>query len=130
MANKLTDADIELLKEAQIAIVTTVNPDGSLHSTPTWVDTDGEAVIINTSVGRKKPRNIEQFKHVSICVVDSKQPYRWVSVSGKGEFETKEADAHIDAMAKKYLGQDTYPFRTEGEVRVMVRVVPTKRLGS
>ncbi len=130
MATKLTDADIELLKEVQIAIVTTINPDGTLHSTPTWVDTDGEAVIINTSVGRKKQRNIEQFKYVSICVVDSKEPYRWVSVTGEGEFDTNGADAHIDAMAKKYLGKDSYPFRSEGEKRIKVRVVPLKRLGS
>ena len=38
------------------------------------------------------------------------------------DITTDGADAHIDALAKKYLGVDSYPMRTEGEVRIKVRV--------
>jgi hypothetical protein len=39
------------------------------------------------------------------------------------------ADAHIDALAKKYIGQDRYPNRQPGEVRVMVKIQPDRVQG-
>jgi hypothetical protein len=38
----------------------------------------------------------------------------------------KDADPHIDKMAKKYMGKDTYPFRTAGEKRVIVKITPER----
>ena len=39
------------------------------------------------------------------------------------------AEAHIDALAKKYLDADTYPMRKEGEVRVTIKIEAEKILG-
>lgn len=124
MTKKLTEQDIELLNEVQIANVATVMPDGTPQVTPVWVDTDGEAVLFNTAKGRIKFRNLEQNPRVAISVVDKADQYRTVVIRGTATFIEEGADAHIDKLAKKYLGADSYPFRKASETRVIVRVVP------
>lgn len=124
MPELLTPDDIELLREAHIAIVATRMADGSEQLTPTWVDTDGVNVLFNTAKGRVKHRNILMNSGVSVAVVDTANVYRWLSVRGQAELIDEGAEDHIDRLAKKYLGVDTYPLRKEGEVRVTVRVAP------
>lgn len=124
----LTDDDIALLREPQLAHLATVEADGTPHVTPVWVDTDGERVIFNTAKGRVKYENIVRNPVVAISVVDKADDYRTLWLKGRAEIVEEGADAHIDTLAKKYLGQDSYPFRKPGEVRVIVRVTPTAKL--
>jgi len=124
MPAALGEDDLALLREPFLAIVATRMPDGSEQLTPTWVDTDGTNVLFNTAKGRVKHRNILADPRVSIAVYDPSNFYRWVSVRGVAELVDDGADEHIDRLAKKYLGVDKYPMRQEGEVRVIVRVVP------
>lgn len=127
MSVQLSEEELALLREPQIAAVTTLNADGSPQTTPVWIDTDGEAVLFNTAEGRVKHRNLSRDPRVSILVVDKANDYRWLSIRGRAEFVREGADDHIDRLAKKYLGVDSYPMRTEDEVRVTVRVVPEHR---
>ncbi|GAA5767330.1 hypothetical protein Aros01_03832 [Streptosporangium roseum] len=121
---KLNDDAKELLSQPIHAWVTTVRPDGSLHSTVVWVDVDGDDVIFNTAVGRAKERHLRNDPRVSVSVLDPKDAFHLVSVSGTGELELEGADAVIDGLAKKYLGVDSYPYRQPGEQRITVRVRP------
>ncbi|MBB5111195.1 hypothetical protein AB0K27_00610 [Micromonospora echinospora] len=66
---------------------------------------------------------------VAVSVADKADDFRTLWIKGTVEFVTEGADEHIDRMAKKYLGQDTYPWRRPGEERVIVRVTPTEKLG-
>ncbi|MBM0256251.1 PPOX class F420-dependent oxidoreductase [Micromonospora sp. 4G55] len=125
----LTDEDLALLSEPQLAHVATVEADGTPHVTPVWVDTDGEHIVFNTARGRQKYNNIERNPMVAVSVVDKADDFRTLWVKGTAELVTEGADEHIDRMAKKYLGQDTYPFRQPGEERVIVRITPTQKLG-
>ncbi|MGN9811079.1 PPOX class F420-dependent oxidoreductase [Micromonospora sp. BQ11] len=125
----LTDEDLALLAEPQLAHVATVEPDGTPHVTPVWVDTDGEYIIFNTAKGRVKYENIRRNPEVAVSVVDKANDFRTLWVKGTAELVDEGADAHIDRMAKKYLGQDTYPFRQAGEERVIVRIRPSQKLG-
>ncbi len=129
MAEELTGGDIALLSEKQIAHIATVMPDGTPQLTPVWVDTDGTAVLFNTAKGRQKHRNLERNPKIAISVVDAANAFRWLSVRGTAEIVTEGADAHIDKLAKKYLGVDSYPMRQPGEERVIVRLVPDRRTG-
>jgi PPOX class probable F420-dependent enzyme len=126
----LTDADIALLREPQLGHVATLAADGTIQTTPVWIDTDGEHVIFNTARGRVKDKHLRRNPNVTISVVDKANDYRWLSVRGTATLEEDGADAHIDAMAKKYLGVDSYPMRTEGEVREIVKVRVDHRIGS
>jgi PPOX class probable F420-dependent enzyme len=125
----LTEDDIALLGETQLAHVATVGPDGAPHVTPVWVDTDGEHIVFNTAKGRVKYRDLLHDPRVAVSVADRGNDYRTLWVKGTAEFVEEGADAHIDKMAKKYLGVDEYPLRRPGEVRVIVLVTPTARMG-
>jgi len=116
-----------LLEGPNFGAVATVMPDGSPQVTTVWVDTDGEHVVINTAQGRQKPRNLERDPRVAISIVDRNNPYRQATIRGRVvEVTEQNADAHIDRMAKKYLGKDTYPFRGPGERRVLVKIEPDR----
>jgi PPOX class probable F420-dependent enzyme len=117
----------DLLKKAAFANLATLNADGSPQVTPVWVDFDGKHVIVNTARGRVKANNLEREPRVALSILDPENPYRYVGIQGRvTEMTEAGADAHIDKMAKKYLGKDSYPFRTPTEVRVIVKITPDK----
>jgi PPOX class probable F420-dependent enzyme len=124
----LTEDDIALLREAQLAHVAVIDADGAPHVTPVWVDTDGEHILINTAKGRAKYNSVVRNPQVGVSVVDKANDFRTLWVKGTAELVEDGADAHIDRLAQKYLGQETYPFRQPGEERVTVRITPTVKL--
>jgi PPOX class probable F420-dependent enzyme len=104
-------------------------PDGSPQITPTWVDVDEEnnTIIVNTAKGRVKQKNLSRDPRVAVAVVDRNNPYNVATIRGRvAEQTTAGADAHIDKMAKKYLGMDNYPFRNAAEERVLLKIKPEK----
>jgi PPOX class probable F420-dependent enzyme len=117
----------DLLTRPTFANVATLNSDGSPQVTPVWVDYDGTHVLINTARGRVKARNLAREPRVAVAISDPEDPYRYLSIQGRVvEMTEAGGDAHIDKMAKKYLDKDTYPYRTPGEVRVIVKIAPEK----
>jgi len=118
---------LDLFKKKAFAHLATLMPDGKPQVTPVWVDYDGKYVIINTAQGRLKEKNMQRDGRVALSITDPDNPYRYLEVRGSiAERTLKGADAHIDAMAKKYLDQDKYPFRQPGEVRVIYKVLPER----
>jgi PPOX class probable F420-dependent enzyme len=107
-------------------VATTLRADGSPHSTVVWVDVDERGVSFNTADGRAKPRHLRADPRVSLTVVDPNNPFQWISLSGTATVTEEGADAQIDRLAKKYLGQDTYPWRSPDEQRLSVRITPDK----
>jgi PPOX class probable F420-dependent enzyme len=119
-------ADLLTTKKA-FANVATLNPDGSPQVTPVWVDYDGTHVLINTAKGRVKAKNLAREPRVALSVADPENGYRYIGIQGRVvEMTENGGDAHIDKMAKKYLSQDSYPYRTPTEVRLIVRISPDK----
>jgi PPOX class probable F420-dependent enzyme len=106
-----------------VGTVTTLRADGSPHSTIVWVDVlDDGTVGFNTARGRAKDRHLKKDPRLSLVVVDPGNAYRWVALTGRAELTEDGADAQIDKLAKKYLGQDEYPWRNPAETRVGVRI--------
>jgi PPOX class probable F420-dependent enzyme len=102
----------QLLKEASYAQIATLMPDGSPQLTQVWVDTDGRHVIVNTVATHQKVRNVRRDPRVAINVHDPPKPFRVANIRGRVlEITTDGADQHIDLLARKYLGADSYPFR-------------------
>ena len=123
MADTLSTKARELIARPVLASLTTLAKDGSPQVTPLWIDRDGDDLLFNTAKGRVKERHMENDPRVAVSVVDPDDQYNVVAVRGTViDITTEGADAHIDALAKKYLGVDSYPMRQEGEVRVKVRV--------
>ncbi len=94
-------------------------------SHPVWCDFDGQHVIFNSAKGRQKDKNVRRDPRVSLAIIDPENPYRYVEIRGRVVEITEEgASAHIDKMAKKYLGVDKYPYGQPGEVRVIYKIKP------
>lgn len=125
MSSKVDGRAAELLSDKNFCVVSTLRADGSMHAVPVWVDLQDGLPTLNTAEGRAWPRNLERDPRVALTVQNLENPYEYVAIRGRVAERTHEgADAHIDALAKKYLGQDTYPYRQPGEQRVIVRVTP------
>jgi PPOX class probable F420-dependent enzyme len=122
---RLPEKAKEILSKKTFAHLATLMSDGSPQVTPVWVDHEGDRIVINTAEGRVKPRNMRHDPRVALSATDPDNPYEAVVVRGRVDEMTHEgADEHIDAMAKKYLGKDRYPFRQTGEQRVKVYIEP------
>lgn len=121
--NSIPESHLDLFRKQAFANLATVMPNGSPQVTPVWVDYDGRHVLINTAEGRQKDKNLQRDGRVAMSIMDPENPYRYLEVRGHIAQRTREgADQHIDAMARKYLGKDKYPFRQPGEVRVLYKI--------
>ena len=127
MEARIPDQFHDIFKKRSFAHLATLMPDGSPQVTPVWCDFDGTHVRINSAKGRLKDRNMRREKRVALSVQDPDNPYRYLEVRGEVvEITENGADADIDALAKKYLDKDRYPFRAPGEVRVIYKIRPDK----
>ena len=116
--------DLLTTKKA-LAHLGTVSPNGQPQVTPVWIDTEGDLLRVNSARGRVKDRNMTKGAKVALSLSDPGNPYRHLSVRGRVvDVTTEGADAHIDALAKKYMGVDRYPGRKAGEQRVIYRIEP------
>jgi PPOX class probable F420-dependent enzyme len=114
-----------LFEGKNFAHVATVNPDGSPQVSPVWIGIDGDTVTFNTAEGRVKPKNLRNDPRIAISIAGEENPYENILVQGRVVEITQDgADEDIDALAKRYLGVDEYPYRQPGEVRVIVKVEP------
>lgn len=113
-------------KKKAFANLATLMPDGSPQVTPVWIDYANGVLRVNTAKGRTKARNMATGSRVAVAIQDPDNPYRYLQVRGRVKHMTEQgADAHIDALARKYLGQDKYPYRRPGEVRQIYEIEPT-----
>lgn len=115
-----------LLDQPVIAFLATIDPDGAPQVTPVWVNVEDDRIAFNTAEGRVKHRNMERDPRVTLAAHSAGDVYDWVSIQGTVTMTTEGGDDHIDRLAKKYLGKDTYPWRKSTETRVRVLLDPAR----
>jgi PPOX class probable F420-dependent enzyme len=99
-------------------------PNGSPQVTPVWFDVAEGLIRVNTARGRAKYRNMLRRPSVALAISDPNDPYRSVQIRGKVVSSTEEGvRQHLDRLAKKYRGWDTYPMKP-GQVRVTFMIRP------
>lgn len=123
----IPDNFLDLMQQKKaFAHLATVMPDGSPQVTPVWFDYRDGIVRVNTAKGRVKARNMTEGAPVALSIMDPDNAYRYIQVRGRVRRATDQgADAHIDALAKKYMDKDKYPFARPGEVRLTIEIEPT-----
>ncbi|HTX53806.1 MAG TPA: PPOX class F420-dependent oxidoreductase [Candidatus Baltobacteraceae bacterium] len=127
MAATIPEGFQDLLTKKAFAHLATVMSDGSPQVTPVWWDYDGAFFRVNSAKGRVKDKNMRRLPTVALAIQDPENPYRYLAVRGRVEEITEAgADHHIDLLTQKYLGQERYPYRRPGEVRVIYKIRPER----
>jgi PPOX class probable F420-dependent enzyme len=125
MAATLTDAQIQVLKNPNFAFMATLMPDGRPQVSPVWIEYDGKHVLINSEEKRLKVRNLKRDPRISVAIAKQENPYEYVEIRGKVvDMTTEGAAEDIDRLAKKYLGQDKYPYNKPGDQRIILKIEP------
>ena len=116
----------ELVLDKNFAHVSVPRADGTIQTVVVWADADDEGrLVLNSAEGRDWPRNLRRAGQATVSIANAENPYEYVTVVGTLDTDTTEdGDAVIDALAKKYLDADSYPFRKESEQRVTFRLTP------
>jgi PPOX class probable F420-dependent enzyme len=125
MTARIPASHADILDKKAFAHLTTLMKDGSPQTSPVWVDHADGQVVINTAAGRVKDKNLRRDPRVAVSITDPDNPYRALTIRGKVVKITEDgAEAHIDKMAQKYIGQDKYPWRAPNEQRVLYYIEP------
>ena len=125
--NSIPETHRDLLADDKKAFLylATIMKNGSPQVTPVWFNTDGTHILINSAEGRLKDKNMRSRPAVAVVIADPANPYRYLQIRGSVvDVSLIGADEHIDALAFKYQGLSTYPYRREGEKRVTYKILP------
>jgi PPOX class probable F420-dependent enzyme len=111
-----------LAEDTNIAHLATILPDGSPHSVPLWIGTEGERLVVLTSPSSVKARNVGRDPRVSLSITDHERPNTMAHVRGRvvDVVDGEEGWRLIDKLANAYIGQD-YPLR-EDRVALVIEV--------
>lgn len=121
---KITDPGVqELLAGPNYAVVSSHNADNTMHSTVVWIDYADGVLAVNSAVGRRWPANLDRDARVTLVVVECGNPNHFVEIEGSAQGRTDGAREHIDALARKYIGED-YPWLAPGEQRKTFVITP------
>ena len=117
----------QLFQQKNLIFISTINSDGSPQLTPVWGDYDGEHVLVNTAEGRLKHKNVLRDPRVAISVVDHGNPLNMTTIKGKVIEIIPDYDyVHANKLTKQYMGIDEYPFKRDGEKRIIFKIKPVK----
>jgi PPOX class probable F420-dependent enzyme len=123
----LNEKQAKLFTDRNWGVIATIREDGSPQATPVWIDYDGEDVLVNSARGRTKVKNVERDPRATVTVLPAEnQQAGYVMVSGPAEITEDGALEHINMLAKKYLGEDKYPYLGPDEKRVIIRIRPER----
>ncbi|MEU3713370.1 PPOX class F420-dependent oxidoreductase [Streptomyces catenulae] len=131
MTATFSDALKKLLDSPVVVTVATLQPDGSPQLSPVWVQRDGEELLISTTRGRRKARNLRRDPRVGVLVQPADAPESYAEIRGTVTFTTDEGRRMLDAVSRKYTGKDFAEYAPESaaegpEERVIIRITPHK----
>ncbi len=122
----IPDTHRDILDKKGFAHVATIGPSGEPHSSPVWYDWDGQHLLFSQTKTRQKYRNLQRDPRVAISITDPDNPYRYLEMRGTLDgVEEDEGNAFINAMAKKYMDEDVYPWHQPGDERIVLKVLPS-----
>ncbi|MFD5414025.1 PPOX class F420-dependent oxidoreductase [Streptomyces nojiriensis] len=134
MSAALSDDLKKLIDDNPVfATVATIQPDGSPQLSITWLTRDGDDLLVSTTVGRRKEKNLRADPRITVMINPADAPYTYAEVRGTAELTTKGGKELIDALSRKYTGKeyaDFNPASKDDAERVVVRVTPRKVVGS
>ena len=117
----------KLFQQKNLIFISTINSDGSPQLTPVWGNYDDGYVLVSTAEGRLKHKNVLRDPRVSISVVDHDNPLNMTTIKGEVIEIIPDYDyIHANKLTKQYMGIDEYPFKRDGEKRIIFKIKPVK----
>ncbi|HEX7107019.1 MAG TPA: PPOX class F420-dependent oxidoreductase [Acidothermaceae bacterium] len=118
---------VRLAKGKNLASVVTLMPNGQPQAQLTWIDTDGDHILVNTEPQRQRAKNIERDNRMTVLIHSTDDPWDWAEVRGKvtETIDGQQARDHIDKLSRKYVGTE-YRNQIGPHGRVILVVEPTK----
>jgi PPOX class probable F420-dependent enzyme len=117
----------DILESTALAHIATIGPKGEPQTTPVWFEWDGKHIKFSQTKTRQKYRNLQRDPRISLSLVDPNNPYHYIEIRGEVKrIEEDKGNAFINSMAKKYMGQDVYPWHSPEDERVVVVVEPAR----
>ena len=118
---------IDLLEGDALGHLATIRADGSPHVTPLWIDHDGDTILVDVRVDRVKAANMRERPAVALSIVDPRNPYRHLDITGRVVSWSEDGwREHMDALSRRYLKVDLYPWSFPGERRAIFRIEATR----
>lgn len=118
---------IRLAKGKNLATVVTLMPDGQPQALLTWIDTDGEHLLVNTEPTRQRARNVARDPRITVLIHSGDDPWDWSEVRGRvvDTVDGQPARDHIDELSHKYMGTEyRNPIGPRG--RIILKIAPDK----
>jgi PPOX class probable F420-dependent enzyme len=130
---KFADAVRAFLSEPHVAMLATVSPMGRPQATPVWFLLEDDHILVNTSKGRVKLRNLEAHPYLALTIVDPKDMYRYVQIQGRvTRIDRANGARDIERLSKRYTGKP-YSYRSgdgpEDRVSLLIRPLSVSGMG-
>lgn len=123
---EFTEPVKKFLEKPNLAVLATISPSGRPQATPVWFLLDGDEILMNTSQGRVKLRNVQADPRVAVTIYDKDNPYLYVQVRGRITIDPKSGARDIDRLSQRYRGKPyQYPPSDAPEKRVSLRLKPS-----
>ncbi len=122
---------LDLLERPLVVTLVTLMEDNQPQATPVWIDYDGTHLLVNSTYGRAKGRNMKARPQVTILSIDPENTFRYLEVRGRvTEITEVGALEQVHRLAKKYWNIDDYyerwPQRRGKETRVLYKITPLR----
>ncbi|MFD5716602.1 PPOX class F420-dependent oxidoreductase [Streptomyces sp. NPDC127036] len=134
MSAELSDDLKKLIDDNPVfATIATIQPDGSPQLTITWLGRDGDDLLVSTTVGRRKEKNLRDDPRITVMINPPNAPYTYAEIRGTATLTTEGGQELIDELSRNYTGKDYADFNPASKddaERVVVRVTPRKVVGS
>jgi PPOX class probable F420-dependent enzyme len=131
---ELSDELKKLIDDSPVfATVATIQPDGSPQLSITWLTRDGDDLLVSTTIGRRKEKNLRADPRITVMINPANAPYTYAEVRGSVTMTTEGGQELIDALSRKYTGKDYADFNPASKddaERVVIRITPRKIVGS
>jgi PPOX class probable F420-dependent enzyme len=127
MADVIPDSHTDLLQKSGFLHLASLGPDGEPQVHPVWYDWDGTHLLMSSTKPRQKTKNAERDGRVAGSILDPDNAYRYLEIRGRVErVEDDPTGSLVHQLAKKYLGEDRYPWESDNSARVILRIRPEK----
>ena len=122
----IPDSARQILDGPEFAVLSTLEPDGQPQSSVVWFERDGDDLLMSTVKGRRKHANLVRDPRATVLVYPKDNPYSYVELRGAVTMTEEGGRELIDRLCRAYTGADRYTGDGPDDVRVVVRLTPSK----